>query len=644
VTIKASTDLQVVRLYELFDDRRVERPIHDYTKNESLEINHSSKGILDKESLTPDVPDCNDQSRLSIPNISEVARRYSTPTSMQTDSPLSVEAYPNMLMPMRTETFGAQIAPNLSRHDQVDVHSQRELFPTAPMTDAVSTHVSAPCSQTSRLQLVAKQSYLLPQDYPHNTLPSGCTAQEPRGAKFVANQSYPLSRGYLHNFSLTSGYANQNPTYKGSNHLNSTFTPYDRLYPQSSLSSNSDYQVPCDICFNQDRSGAYNNIHACEPRCFSGEALPQAKLNKLGIPTYPEAERDGKAVPAIYQQKTSSTDYIQILDCDQEFKNDGMKKHGTCSSTSDASDLENGIINPRHTQHAIGAETNRKNWCNPPQTSVFSRLSLSKQLTSQEASGPTLNQLVSSLSQKTEQWNHKNRPTADGIIPLIGEQAMDCFHAELNLPSQLELEEEESIEPQLPNLNFKRRSKAGEVDANLGKESGKVKRRKLVRPSFEENKVSTNVEEELKRNCTQNMNQNYQEASKDHFDIDLNAPAASVDSDLLEEDNRSVVCPSVIKIQTEKPHETDVNKPNNSDVMETTKQDPSVAPSQKVSIEFNIADLNTMDESKLWTILDQTSSLLLSLGKLKSGKSNNSEECVQKKKTTLKGLGQVFLL
>ena len=640
MTIKTSNDLQVVRLYELFDDRRVEHPIRDYPKYESLEINHSSNGILDKERLTPDVSDCKDQSCLSVPNISEVARRYSTPTSMQTDSPLSVEAYPNMLMPLRTETFGPQIAPNLSRHDQVDIHSQRELFPTAPMTDAVSTHVSAPCSQTSRLQLVAKQSYLLPQDYPHNTMPSGCTAQEPRGAKFVANQPYPLSRGYLHNGSLTSGYANQNPTYKGSNHLNSTFTPYDSLYPQSSLSnrqSNSYYQVPCDICFNQDRSGAHNNIYACEPRCFSGEALPQAKLSKLGIPTYPEAERDGKAVPAIYQQKTSSTDYIQILDCNQDFKNDQMKKHGICSNTSDSSDLENGILNPRHTQHATGAESNRKDWCNPPQTSVFSRLSLSKQLTSQDGTGPTLKQLVSSLSQMTEQWNHKNRPTADGFIPLIGEHAMDCFHAELNLPSQLELEEEESIEPQLPNLNFKRRSKAGEVDANLGKESGKVKRRKLVRPSLEETKVSTNVEEELKRNCTQNMNHNYQEASKDHFDIDLNAPAASVDNDLLEEDNRSAACPSVIKIQTEKPHETDVNKPNNSDVMETTKQDPSVAPAQKVSIEFNIADLNTMDESKLRTILNQTSSLLLSLGKLKSGKSNNSEEARSSVFTTRTG-------
>ena len=78
MTIKTSTDSQVVRLYELFDDRRVERPIHDYPKNESLEINHSSKGILDKESLTPDVPDCNDQSRLSVPNISAVANRFTT--------------------------------------------------------------------------------------------------------------------------------------------------------------------------------------------------------------------------------------------------------------------------------------------------------------------------------------------------------------------------------------------------------------------------------------------------------------------------------------------------------------------------------------------------------------------------------------
>lgn len=622
MTIKTSTDLQVVRLYKLFDDRRVERPIHGYLENESLEMNYSRKGIMDKESLTPDVPDCNDQSHLSVPNVSEVARRYSTPRSMQTDSPLSVEAYPNMLMPLRTETFGAQIAPNLSCHDQTDVHSQHELFPTAPMADAVSTRVSAPCSQTSRdhYQLVAKQSYMLPQDYAHNTLPSGCTAQEPRGAKFVANQSYPLSCGYLHSGLLTSGYANHNPTYKGSKHLNSTCTLYDRLYPQLSLSnpqSNSDYQVPCEICFNQDRSGAHNNIYACEPQCFSGEALPQAKLSKLGIPTYPEAERDGKTVPAIYQQKARSTDYLQIRDCDQDFKNDQMKKHGTCSNTSDSSDIENGILNPRHTE-AIGAESN---------TSVFSRISLSKQLTSEEARGPTLNQLVSSLSQKTEQWIHKNRPTVDGFIPLIREQAMDCFHAELNLPSQLvelEEEEEESIEPQLPYLNFKRRSKAVEVDATLGKESGKAKRRKIVRPSLENN-VSTNVDEELKRSCMQNMNENYQQVSKDHFDIDLNGPAASVDRDLLEEDNRSA-SPSVIKIHREKLHETDVNKPNKSVMMETAKQDPSVAPAQKVSIEFNLADLNTMDELKLRTILDQTSSLLLSLGKLKSGKSNSSEE------------------
>lgn len=355
--------------------------------------------------------------------------------------------------------------------------------------------------------------------------------------------------------------------------------------------------------------------------------MKQEKLSRLGIPTYPEAEHDGKTVSAIDQQKMSSTDFRQILDCDQDFKINRMKQHGTHRNASDSSDLENGVFDLRCTQHAIGAESNTKNRCSPPQTCVFSRLSLNKHLTSQEATGPTLNQLVSSLSNKTEQWSYKNRPIEDGpFIPPIGEQGMDYSHAELNLASQLELEEEESIEPQLPYLNFKRRSKAGEVDAHLGKESGKVKRRKLVRPSFGENNASTNVGEELRGNCTQDKNQNYLEVSQNHFGIDLNVPAASVDSNLLEEDNGTAACPSVINIQTEKPLEIGVNKPNHSDVMEATKQDPLVTPEQKVSIEFNIADLNTMDESKLRTILDQTSSVLLSLGKLKSGKSNDSEK------------------
>ncbi|PAN10925.1 hypothetical protein PAHAL_2G125600 [Panicum hallii] len=619
---------QVVRLYELFDNRRVQLPIHEYSKNESLETNRSSKRRQDKESMTPDVPHSIDQSRLLVPNISEVVRRYSTATSMHTDLPLSVETHPNMSKPLGTE-IGAQIASAHRRHDQIEFQSQSELFPAAVMTDAVSTQVSAPCSQTSRhYQLVAKQPYPSPQDYQQNILRSGCTTQDPtEGAKFIATQTYPLSSGYLHSGSLTSGYATPNSTYNGRSHLNPSFAPYDSLYPGLSLSnlqSNSDYQVHCDICLNRGRSSVHNSsIYECERQRFSeGEAPTPAKLSLQCIPTYTKVlERDGKTVPAI-DQKRNCADYIQIPYYDVDIENDQMRYGGPRSNAS-SSDLENDIVDPRHTQHNTRAESKTKNRCSPPQRSVFSRLTLNKQLSCQESTGPTLNQLVSSLSQKTEQWSHKNKPIADGlVIPLIGEEAMDHSHEELNLPSQLELGEE-SMEPQVPFYNFKRRSEAGKVDGNLGKEiSGKVKRRKLVCPSFEENNASTNVGEELKGNCTEDRKQNHLDVSENHFGIDLNIPIPSVDSNLLEEDNRMAVRPSVIKVL----HEIEANKQLNSDVMEATKeQDPSGASTQKISIDLNVAELNSMDESKLQTILDQASLLLQTLGNLKSGKPNNTE-------------------
>jgi len=618
---------QVVRLYELFDNRRVQLPIHEYSKNESLETNCSSKRGQDKESMTPDVPHSVDHSCLLVPNISEVVRRYSTATSMHTDLPLSVETHPNMSKPLGTE-IGAQIASARRHHDQIEFQSQSELFPAAVMTDAVSTQVSAPCSQTSRhYQLVAKQPYPLPQDYPQNILRSGCTTQDPtEAAKFIANQPYPLSSGYLHSGSLTSGYATPNSTYNGRCHLNPSFAPHDHLYPGLSLSnlqSNPDHQVHCDICLNQGRSRAHNSgTYECERQRFSkGEAPTLAKLSLQCIPTYTEVlERDGKTVPAI-DQKRNYADYIQIPYCDVDFANDQMRYGGPRSNASDSSDIENFIVDPRSTQHNIRAENNTKNRCSAPQRSVFSRLTLNKQLSCQEYTCPSLNQLVSSLSQKTEQWSHKNKPIADGlVIPLIGEEAMDCSHKELNLPSQLELGEE-SMGPQVPFYNFKRRSEAGKVDAKLGKEiSGKVKRRKLVRPSFEENNASTNVGEELKGNCIKDRKENHLGVSENHFGIDLNIPTPSVDSYPVQ-DNRMAVCPSVIKVL----HGIEANKLN-SDVMETTKeQDPSSASTQKISIDLNVSELNSMDESKLQTVLDQASLLLQTLGKLKNGKPNNPE-------------------
>lgn len=638
---------QVVRLYELFDDKRVGRPIHDYPQNECLQTNCSSKGIPDKENLTPDPPHSSNQLPLLVPNISEVIR-CSTPTRMHTDLPLNVEAHRDMPMPLGAEISGAQIAPTCSsHHDQIEPFSQREFFPAASVTDAVSTQVSAPCSETTRHYQLVGQSHPLPHNYPQNILPAGFTAQGPiEGSKFVANQSYSLCRGHMHNGLLTSGYGTQNPTYKGMNHLNSTFPPYDRLYPRLPVlnpQSNSDYQGQCDICFNQRRPDTHNGIHAYERQCLSeGEVLTMEELNQQDIPTCPQVIGcDGKTVSAIHQQKMSSTDYIQIPDCDEDFENDQMKL-GTHGNASDSSDVENGIVDPRYTQHTVGAENDTKDQCSLPIKGVFSRLSVRKQLTSQEATGPTLKQLVSSLSRKTEQWSHKNRPIEDGlIIPLVGEQAVDCSHASLNQLSQLDLEEDVSIEPQLPFLNFKRRSEAGKAYANLGKEiSGKGKRRKLVRPSFEENNASSNVGEQLKGNCTQDRNQNHQGSEK-HFDIDLNIPAAPIDSNPVEV-NRIAVCPSVIiKVQTEKPYEIDTNKANSSNLMETTEEhDPSSAPAQKVDTDFDIANLNTMGESKLRTILDHTSSLLQALAKLRNGKSDNCEQatssiCLEDKKVNM---------
>jgi hypothetical protein len=74
------------------------------------------------------------------------------------------------------------------------------------------------------------------------------------------------------------------------------------------------------------------------------------------------------------------------------------------------------------------------------------------------------------------------------------------------------------------------------VDTNLGKEiSGKVKRRKLVRPSFDENSVAT-----CSGTCKPEMKHNHQKVGGNHFDIDLNT-LAIVDSDPTE-DNSIELC------------------------------------------------------------------------------------------------------
>ncbi|KAL6838408.1 hypothetical protein ACP4OV_031653 [Aristida adscensionis] len=623
---------QVVKLYKLFDDKRVERPINNCSESESLETKYPSKGTSVRERMAQNVSHSNDHSDHLIPDISAIVRKYSTPTSMHTVVPTSVDVHPNTSMPLGTGNCGAQIAPIHSKLDQAEFPSQSELFKVASIKDGVSTQVSAPCSLTRHHQLVATQSYPVHYNYAGNILSSGRITQDsPEGAKFVAKKSYPLS----HNSFMSNGSVTQNTTYGDTRHVSSTSCLYAPPHPNLSIANpqgNADPQDQCDLCIKTCHFNALDVYpYACQ-RFNEEKALLPAKLSQQVIPAYPEVIKyGGNTVLANNLQKNGSTDYIQIPECDNEFNNDRVR-HGINSNASDSSDLDNdigvGMSDPQQTKHSIGADSNTKVIRSCQQSNVFSRLSRSQQPPSQEFTGPTLSQLVSSLSQKSNEWS-KNRPVADDVDKhWVREQAMDrpCAYVELDLPVPLEFEPEEGTEPQLPFLNFKRRSEAWKVDGNLGKEtSGKAKRRKLVRPIFGENIVSTSAGKELEGNFTEDMKHSHLEVSGNQSDVDLNRPA-SVDNDPVKEGNSTIVCSSVINVQTE---ELCGSKPNCSAVAEAIKeQDPSFdsnSPAQKFLDNFDVAELNKMDESKLRIILTQASQ---ALGKLTAGRSNNSEEAI----------------
>ncbi|KAK3129439.1 hypothetical protein QOZ80_6BG0479590 [Eleusine coracana subsp. coracana] len=587
---------QVVRLYELFDDKRVELPIHNYAKNESFGTQDLNKRAQGKRSWTPNALHSDDQSDHLIPDISTIVKRYSSHTSKHTVLAPRAELQPNTMLPMGMENFGPQTAFMHKLHDQTEFPCQSE-------------HLQAVSVSTKNYQLAGSQSYPSYQDYPQKALSSGRIIQSPiAGAKSVGDQSYSLSRHFAHN-SISSGYLTQNSTYGK-----------PAPYALPILQDNADYQEHCDICIRERHLSARDEMYAYEhQRLSEGKALPSAELSQQGIPAYPDVpEFGGKAVLAVDQQKNGPADYISLSDCGNNIGN-----------APDSSDTENDMgvdmSSQQHIKHVIGAESNTT----VPQSSVFSRIALSKQ-PSQAAMGPTLNQLVSSLSQKAKEWSDENGPVLNVFSCMIREQAADrpYLHSQLNLSSQIELEAEagESTESQPPFLNFKRRSEARNVDTNLGKEAiGKVKRRKLVRPSFGENNAST-----CSGNCIHERKKNYVKVGGNHFDIDLNTPA-TVDSDPIEKDDRIEVCPGVlIKTQTEKLCEVDADKTKGTNVMGTIKEQvPSFyngAPAKRVSFDINISELNTMDESKLRTILDQTSSLLHAIGKIASVKSANFEE------------------
>nr|XP_051189725.1 uncharacterized protein LOC127303020 isoform X2 [Lolium perenne] len=639
---------QVVNLYGLFDKKRVPHPVSNYSTRAYLEKEHSSRGRPDKRSLSPNVsPLSADQSHSLIPSSSAVETNCSASTSMHPIVPHSFEAQPNVSMPLVTEPFGVQTAPIHSKQLKLPYYSHEDLRDVPTITQ-----VAAACSQTRTYhgdQFVANQSYPLSHDYLQNRLSSGCSTQGPTdGVRLSLKQPYEGSS------SLYSRYSTQLPTGDDRSYL----TPYVPSYPhlsQHNANLEDDYDN-CEQC---------KAIYASEHRHLNRAKSLTPELTQQGIPAYPEAPE----VSAISQQKECFAGYIPIPDCAEDFEKDQPRRdfnRDVSGSSGSGHDTGAYMSNQPYTNHDVGAESNITVPSQRQQKTVFSRLSMKPQPLPQEIPGPSLNQLLYSLSKRTEQWSSKTRsPTEDVCKQLVRAQDIDRPYApsELNLPTELE---EESVDP--PFLNFKRRSKAASLDANGGNEgSVKPKRRKLVRPSFgqsnstassgkelQENAVvemnhspaktvgkelqenvimemtNTSVEtvgNKLKENVTMERNHSPVETGGNKFYIDLNEPA-SVDSDLVEDASIVTPPPVAVKTQIVKPTDVDINQLSCSNSKEVnSKQDQSSgsgAPTEKITLDLNITDLNTMDEAKLQAILG--SSLLQALDKLRNGKSNDSEK------------------
>lgn len=681
---------QVVRLYGLFDKKRVEHPICNYSTSANMEKEYSSRRRTDERSLSPNSPPFSaDHSHTLIPSstpkISTVETNCSASTSMHLIVPPTSETQPSVSMPLVTKPFGVQTAPIHSNQIKQPYHSHEHQRDVSAI-DGTSTQVSAPYFQTARYyqdQFVANQAYPLSDDYPHNNLSSGCMMQGPSdGVRLSVKQSSGGS-------SLScSRYSTQVPTGDERSYLTSTlnFPSYhDSSSPQRNSHWKDDYDINCDQC---KEMYAFGNLHLNRRK-----SVTPPDSTQLAMPPYPEAPE----VSAMVQHKESFTGYIPIHDRPEDLEKEQQRRDfnrdGSASSGSGHETLAY-ISDRPYTDHDVGGESNMAVPSQRPQKNVFSRLSVKPQLPSQEITGPSMNQLLYLLSQRTKQWSNKSTsPREDGYKQLVREQGMDmpCPPAELNLPSGLE--GEESADP--PFLNFKRRSKAAGLDTDVGKEvSGKKKRRKLVRPSFgennttgtsgndlqwnvivefppsreenntsgnsgndlqgnaivevrpslEENNITGNSENDLQGNAITERNQspasiverNHSPAAiieRKHspvetdgskFIIDLNEPA-SVESDMVEDGNIAP-CPAATNIQTENPREVDVKKQNCSNSTAViSKQDvpsDSGTPTEKITLDLNITDLNTMDEAKLQAILG--SSLLQALDKLRNSKSNDS--------------------
>uniref|UniRef100_A0A0D9XGV1 DCD domain-containing protein n=1 Tax=Leersia perrieri TaxID=77586 RepID=A0A0D9XGV1_9ORYZ len=613
---------QVVHLYQLFDEKRVEHPICNRPKSVNLEKDHFRKGTKERKSLSPNIPQFPADHPghgfsipASNPRFSTVEASYCASTSMHQAVP-----QPNMSMPLGTKPFGVKFAPVHSSHqDQAELpYNNNMLFPNAAPVDATATQVAMPCSQTTKYhpdQFTASQSYLLSHKHMDNSLLSGCVARDPTDELKLssANHSYPPS-GYACSYLPPPGYKTRDTIGVDINYVGSTLAP---SYPQFPLANAQGNATNCrDYYDDHCKQCQLEDIYGSEHQHFSKTKASPSKLNRQDIPVYP-------VIPELaFDQRKESFN-------EKDYEN----THYFHRTDTVSSGLGNsiGAYMPDHVNRSpdIRSERNIIAAGQNAQSSVFSRLSRIPPPLPQEIPGPSLNQLVHSLSQKAGQWSNKDEIITNALSEqLVSEQVMgiSCPLAELNQPGFIE-----EVSTGLPFMNFKRRSETGKLDANLGEEiNGKVKRRKLVRPAFGEDNNSASSEKELQANRLEEKKHCHAEKK---FSIDLNRPASTDGILAKEDDTTALLFPSVFTMtHTDKPCEVNKSEPNSSNTTEEKKkQDPSFnidTQTEKISLDLSVADLSTIDKSELQAILSTT--LSQAIDNIRSGKLNNSEETVSK--------------
>ncbi|XBI00980.1 hypothetical protein VPH35_129866 [Triticum aestivum] len=494
--------LQVVQLYGLFDKKRVEHPICNYSTSANLEKEHSRRRRPHKRSLTPNSPLFSaDRSHTLIPSstpkISTVETNCSSSTSMHLIVPPTFETQPSVSMPLVTKPFGVQTAPIQSNQIKLPYHSQEHLRDVSAI-GGTSTQVSAPYSQTTiyhQDQFVANQSYPSSDDYPHNSLSSGCMTQgRTDGVRFSVKQSYGGS------------------SFK-------SISPREDVCKQ--LVHEQDMDMPC----------------------------PPAELN---LPSGLEGEEC--ADPPFLNFKRRNKAAGLDTDVGQEVSDKKKRRK---------------LVRPSFGENNITGISDLQG-----NAIVEVCPSLEENITTGNSGNVLQGNAITERNQSPASIVERNQSSAS---------ILEMNH------SPADIIERNQSSASIVGMNH---SPAAILGRNQSPASI-VERNQSPAAIIERNQSPVKID-------------------GNKFIIDLNEPA-SVESELAE-DGSIAPCPVAANIQTEKSCDVDV----------ISKQDvlsDSGAPTEKITLDLNITDLNTMDEVKLQAILGL--SLLQALDKLRNSKSND---------------------